>query len=80
MKGNLAVDHLDLVKQMMSDFFGVNPMPQNAPEKPKCSACPECGDHAIDPESEDVLDPGFRICAACGQEWWTDIDYTKSGL
>jgi len=21
-----------------------------------------------------------RICAACGQEWWTDIDYTKFGL
>ena len=45
------------------------------PDEPKCTACPECGDHAIDPESEDVLGPGFRICAACGQEWWTDIDY-----
>ena len=43
--------------------------------KPKCTCCPECGGHAI--EDEDVLGPGYRVCAACGQEWWTDIDYSK---
>jgi hypothetical protein len=43
-------------------------------DKVKCTACPECGDKETKWDNE--LGDGYRVCAACKQEWWTDIDYT----
>ena len=35
--------------------------------------CPECGCKEI--RNENLLGEGFRHCAKCGQEWWTDVKY-----
>lgn len=43
--------------------------------KIKTFACPECGSAEL--EHEDALGVGFRVCAECSQEWWTDINYNK---
>lgn len=43
--------------------------------KIKTFACPECGSAEF--EHEDALGVGFRVCAECSQEWWTDINYNK---
>ncbi len=37
--------------------------------------CPECGCEEYDHDG--FLGEGFRFCATCGQEWWTDIDYSS---
>ncbi len=39
------------------------------------SACPTCGVPEVDPHFTDCLADGFRVCAACGEEWWTNVDY-----
>lgn len=39
----------------------------------KTTACPECGCKKC--YNKDLVREGFRECAQCGQEWWTDIDY-----
>lgn len=44
----------------------------------KCNACPECG--CDEYEYENLLGDGFRLCAKCGQDWWTDIDYKKDNF
>lgn len=41
----------------------------------KCTECPECG--CDDYEHPDYLGDGYRICASCGQEWYTTINYKK---
>ena len=41
----------------------------------KCTKCPECGCEKFLNKNE--LGNGFRNCKDCGQEWWTDIDYTN---
>ena len=38
--------------------------------------CPECGSQ--DYEHVDYLGKGSRQCKDCGQEWWTDVDYTDT--
>ena len=38
------------------------------------TACPECG--STDYKNAESIGPGYRECRECGQEWWTDIDYT----
>jgi len=40
-----------------------------------CSWCPECGCPRT--TNHDWLGDGFRMCADCGQEWWTHITYDK---
>lgn len=40
-----------------------------------CSWCPECGCPRT--TNHDWLGDGFRMCADCGQEWWSDITYDK---
>ena len=40
-----------------------------------CAWCPECG--CPQTTNNDWLGDGFRMCADCGQEWWTDITYDK---
>lgn len=37
--------------------------------------CPECGCQQF--EQENAIGPGYRVCVKCGQEWWTDIDYSQ---
>jgi hypothetical protein len=37
--------------------------------------CPECGSE--EHTNDNLLGDGFRFCAGCGQEWWTDIDYSS---
>jgi hypothetical protein len=41
----------------------------------KCSSCPECGSIEVNEGSEDFYSLNSRVCAKCGQEWFTDIDY-----
>lgn len=36
--------------------------------------CPECG--CKKSIHDNFLGEGYRVCANCMQEWWTDIDYT----
>ena len=38
--------------------------------------CPECG--CQEHTHGDQLGKGYRVCANCWQEWWKDIDYSKS--
>lgn len=38
--------------------------------------CPECG--CSEYLSEDYLGEGYRRCKGCGQEYWTDIDYSEA--
>jgi len=40
----------------------------------KWSFCPECGCKHF--WAKDYLGKGSRICSNCGQEWWTDVDYS----
>jgi hypothetical protein len=39
------------------------------------SACPTCGGPEVDDAFTDTAGEGFRVCASCGEEWWTDIAY-----
>lgn len=41
----------------------------------KTNKCPECGYEEY--SNENYLGEGFRLCK-CGQEWWTDINYSKT--
>ena len=43
--------------------------------EPKCSSCPECGCEEVLHNYIDFIGLGFRYCAKCGQEWWTDVHY-----
>ncbi len=36
--------------------------------------CPECGCEEFCNENQ--LGEGMRVCNNCGQDWWTDIDYS----
>ena len=36
--------------------------------------CPECKCKKY--VNKNVVGDGYRECSECGQEWWTDIDYT----
>lgn len=42
----------------------------------KCKQCPECNHTKF--INVDELGDGFRNCANCGQEWWTNVDYTDA--
>lgn len=42
----------------------------------ECKQCPECNHTKF--INVDELGDGFRNCANCGQEWWTNIDYTDT--
>lgn len=46
----------------------------NKPKKWKY--CPECGSPEI--VNENLVKQGFRECKDCGQEWWTDVDYSET--
>jgi len=35
--------------------------------------CPECGCRLY--VNKNLLGEGFRLCKACKQEWWTDVNY-----
>lgn len=37
--------------------------------------CPECD--CAEYLHKNAIGIGYRVCAKCGQEWWTDVDYTK---
>jgi hypothetical protein len=39
------------------------------------SACPTCGGPEVDDAFSNTVGAGFRVCASCGEEWWTDIAY-----
>ena len=47
-------------------------------DAPECTNCPEC--HTALYVNKNYLGKGFRQCAKCGQEWWTDINYGKIDL
>ena len=52
---------------------------QQLSERPgmkKWSYCPECGNTEV--ENKNLLGEGFRNCSACGQEWWTNVDYSET--
>ena len=38
--------------------------------------CPECG--CAEYTHKDEFAEGFRVCAKCGQDWWTDVNYTDN--
>jgi len=45
-------------------------------EKQVTFRCPECDcEHTMD-EYKDTSGEGYRVCLACKQEWWIDIDYS----
>lgn len=37
--------------------------------------CPECG--CAEYTDKNALAEGYRVCAKCGQEWWTDVNYAN---
>ena len=41
----------------------------------KCSSCPECGCEEFTHKNQ--LGEGYRICAECGEEWYSTINYEK---
>ena len=42
----------------------------------KTTSCPECGCKEFN--NENLVGEGYRVCDKCGQEWWADIDYSRS--
>ena len=44
-------------------------------KRKKWTHCPECGCREF--THVNSLGKGFRICAKCEQEWWTDINYKE---
>ena len=42
-------------------------------ESDVCIKCPGCG--CDEYTNENSVGEGYRVCADCFQEWWTDIDY-----
>lgn len=38
--------------------------------------CPECGSEKY--TNENFLGNGSRFCESCGQDWWTDVDYSDT--
>jgi len=40
-----------------------------------CSSCPECGTVKTIRKLDDDLGEGYRVCAECNQEWYTNVKY-----
>jgi hypothetical protein len=62
---------VDLVSQALQSAFSAG----KAENKP-WTFCPECGS---DKQQRGAgMEPSHRHCLGCGQEWFTDLDYTDA--
>lgn len=44
-----------------------------------CIACPNCGSEKLSDKYEGMYSDEHRLCADCGQEWFTDVFYPWEG-
>jgi len=63
-----------IVDRIVQDNYRMNQVYAERSDFVKTTACPECG--CSDYYNPDELGEGYRTCVECGQEWWTDIEYS----